>query len=53
MFNFEIENEISVFYAADHEFIVPTKGIKNPNDMIVWQKSEAYFVRIITSTLYN
>lgn len=29
--------------SPDHEFIVPTKGIKNPNDMIVWQKSEAYF----------
>lgn len=29
--------------SPDHEFVVPRKGIKNPNDMVVWQKSEAYF----------
>ncbi|CAL7946843.1 unnamed protein product [Xylocopa violacea] len=27
----------------DHEFIVPKKSIKVPNDMAIWEKSEAYF----------
>jgi len=27
----------------DHEYIVPVKGVKLPEDMRLWEKSEAYF----------
>ncbi|KAF2880365.1 hypothetical protein ILUMI_25812 [Ignelater luminosus] len=27
----------------DHEYVVPTKGVKVPDDMRLWEKSEAYF----------
>ncbi|XP_017752310.1 PREDICTED: uncharacterized protein LOC108545288 [Eufriesea mexicana] len=30
----------------DHEFVVPKKSIKVPSDMTIWEKSEAYCVRI-------
>ncbi|XP_043276532.1 serine/threonine-protein phosphatase 2A activator-like [Venturia canescens] len=29
--------------SENHEFIVPRKAIKVPEDMVAWQKSEAYF----------
>ncbi|XP_012266716.2 serine/threonine-protein phosphatase 2A activator-like [Athalia rosae] len=35
--------EIPKFSAENHEFIIPKKAIKIPDDMIAWQKSEAYF----------
>ncbi|XP_017886095.1 serine/threonine-protein phosphatase 2A activator-like [Ceratina calcarata] len=28
---------------VDHEFVIPKKAIKVPNDMANWEKSEAYF----------
>lgn len=30
----------------DHEYIVPVKGVKVPDDMRLWEKSDAYFVSL-------
>lgn len=30
--------------ADEHVFVVPSRAIKVPVDMSVWEKSEAYFV---------
>ncbi|XP_008212564.1 serine/threonine-protein phosphatase 2A activator isoform X1 [Nasonia vitripennis] len=37
------KEKFSIIIPADHEFVEPKKAVKGPNDMITWQKSEAYF----------
>lgn len=40
-----IKNYFFFFIIADeHVFVVPSRAIKVPIDMSVWEKSEAYFV---------
>ncbi|XP_046736191.1 serine/threonine-protein phosphatase 2A activator-like isoform X1 [Diprion similis] len=39
----ELSPQVKKFSPDDHEFVVPKKAIKIPDDMISWQKSEAYF----------
>lgn len=42
----DIKNLFLFFFiiADEHVFVVPSRAIKVPVDMSVWEKSEAYFV---------
>lgn len=39
----DVPRTTNLILGEDHEFIVPVKGIRVPEDMKVWEKSEAYF----------
>lgn len=41
-----------IIAADDHEFVVPTKVVKTPADMVLWHKSEAYFVCDVDTEIF-